>query len=264
MHHPSWITSLLAQRTPPPRIWARPCDSSLPHSTSRSYWTTSTADSLKFPPLLSPLPWKTWSPWLIGGWLHHSLEEAWVPRGISNYIDCDMSKQLKLPRFEGLLGFLGGGTWGKEPACQCRRHKKCRFDPCVGKIPWRRAWQPTPVFLPRESHGQRLVGYSAWGHKESDMTEARTLWHGRDRIPWLDQTTWHFPGAQLLKQYKWSVLRLALLREEGSSFSFPLLPREGLGSHAPFRSTDSPRYLSPSWGRTLWPAWQSGAPPSPA
>ena len=46
------------------------------------------------------------------------------------------------------------------------------FDPWVGKIPWRRKWQPTPVFLPGESHGQRsLVGYSPQGHKESDMTE---------------------------------------------------------------------------------------------
>ena len=42
----------------------------------------------------------------------------------------------------------------------------------VGKIPWRRAWQPIPVFLPGESHGQRsLVGYSPWGHKELDTTE---------------------------------------------------------------------------------------------
>ena len=46
------------------------------------------------------------------------------------------------------------------------------FDPWVVKIPWRRAWQPTPVFLPRESHGQRsLAGYSLWGCKESDTTE---------------------------------------------------------------------------------------------
>ena len=66
-----------------------------------------------------------------------------------------------------------GGTSGKEPACQCRKHKRHRFDPWVGKIPWRRAWQPTPVFLPGESHGQRsLAGYSPWGHKESDTTEA--------------------------------------------------------------------------------------------
>ena len=59
-----------------------------------------------------------------------------------------------------------------EPSCQCRRHKRCEFDPWVGKIPWRRAWQPTPVFLPGESHGQRsLAGCSPWGHKELDTTE---------------------------------------------------------------------------------------------
>ena len=46
------------------------------------------------------------------------------------------------------------------------------LDPGVGKISWRRTWQPTPVFLTRESRGQRsLVGYSPWGHKQSDRTE---------------------------------------------------------------------------------------------
>ena len=46
------------------------------------------------------------------------------------------------------------------------------FDPWGGKIPRRRKWQPTPVFLPGESHGQRnLAGYSPWGCKESDMTD---------------------------------------------------------------------------------------------
>ena len=46
------------------------------------------------------------------------------------------------------------------------------FDPWVGKISWRRAWQPTPIFLPGEFHGQRsLAGHSPWGWKESDMTE---------------------------------------------------------------------------------------------
>ena len=49
-----------------------------------------------------------------------------------------------------LRGFPGGAS-GKEPASQCRRHKKRGFNPWVGKIPWRRARQPTPVFLPRES-----------------------------------------------------------------------------------------------------------------
>ena len=60
----------------------------------------------------------------------------------------------------------------KEPACQCRRLKRLGFHPWVGKIPLRRASQPTPVFLLGESYGQRsLAGYSPWGHKESDMTE---------------------------------------------------------------------------------------------
>ena len=47
-----------------------------------------------------------------------------------------------------------------------------RFDPWVGKIPWKRKWQPTTVFLPGESHGQgSLVGYSPWDRTESDRTE---------------------------------------------------------------------------------------------
>ena len=56
------------------------------------------------------------------------------------------------------------------------QHRRCvrhGFDALVGKIPWRRSWQPTPVFLPGESHCQRsLAGYSPWGRKESDTTEA--------------------------------------------------------------------------------------------
>ena len=60
-----------------------------------------------------------------------------------------------------------GGASGKEPACQCRRHEEM-WVPSLGlEDPWRRAWQPTPVFMPGEPHGQRsLVGYSPWGHKE--------------------------------------------------------------------------------------------------
>ena len=52
---------------------------------------------------------------------------------------------------------------GQEPGLQSRRPG---FEPQVGKIPWRREWQPTPVFLPEESHGQRsLMGYSPWDHR---------------------------------------------------------------------------------------------------
>ena len=61
---------------------------------------------------------------------------------------------------------------GKEPACQYRRHKSHRFDPWVKRIPWRRKWQPPPVFLPGKVHGQRsLVDYSPWGHKELGKSE---------------------------------------------------------------------------------------------
>ena len=57
----------------------------------------------------------------------------------------------------------------KNPLANARER---RIDPWVGKISWNRKRQPTPVFLPGKSHGQRsLAGYSPWGHKESDMTE---------------------------------------------------------------------------------------------
>ena len=80
---------------------------------------------------------------------------------------------------------IAPGTWlsrfpwwlhGKEFTCQCKR---CRFDPWVRKIPWRRKWQPTPVFLPGKFHGQRsLVGYNPWGCKESDTTVEADQQHG--------------------------------------------------------------------------------------
>ena len=78
---------------------------------------------------------------------------------------------LHLPNIKGgLLWWLSG----KEPASQCRRRG---FDPWVRKIPWRRKWQPTPVFLPGKSHGQRsLASCSPGGHEELDTT-------------WLNNTT---------------------------------------------------------------------------
>ena len=71
---------------------------------------------------------------------------------------------LKLINGVGLCWWLRG----KESACQCRR---LRFNPWMGKIPWRRKWRSTPVLLPGKSHGQSSLGsYSPNGHRESDTT----------------------------------------------------------------------------------------------
>ena len=70
-----------------------------------------------------------------------------------------------LGNWEEQLGLLGLPLWlrSKESTCQCRR---CGFDPWVGKIPWKRKWQPTPVFLPEKFYGQRSpVGVSPWSCK---------------------------------------------------------------------------------------------------
>ena len=66
------------------------------------------------------------------------------------------------------MGFPGGSE-GKASTCIAGDLDSI---PGSGRFPWRRKWHPTPVFLPGKSHGQRsLVGYSPWGHKESDTTE---------------------------------------------------------------------------------------------
>ena len=65
--------------------------------------------------------------------------------------------------------FFPGGSVGKESICNSGDPGSI---PGLGKIPWRREWPPTPVFLPGESHGQRsVVGYTPWGCKESVTTE---------------------------------------------------------------------------------------------
>ena len=80
-----------------------------------------------------------------------------------------------LPRDTILLKPLGLPWWLRRYSV-CLQYGRPRFDPRVGNILWRRKWQPIPVLLPRKSCGWRsLVGYSAWGHKESDMTERLTL-----------------------------------------------------------------------------------------
>ena len=74
---------------------------------------------------------------------------------------------------EGLVLGFPGGSDGTESACNAGDQGSI---PGLGKIPWRREWLPTPVFLPGEFHGERsLVGYSPWGCKESDTTRQLRL-----------------------------------------------------------------------------------------
>ena len=77
------------------------------------------------------------------------------------------------PGIEPRCPALQAGLLSTElPGSPVRRHKRCGFDPWVGKIPWSRKQQPTTILLPGESHGQRsLLNYSPWGLKESDTTE---------------------------------------------------------------------------------------------
>ena len=73
-----------------------------------------------------------------------------------------------------------GGTNGREPACHCRSCRRGRCDAGGRRMPWRRAWQPTSVFLPRESHGQRsLVCYIVHRVAESwtQLIQLSRVWH---------------------------------------------------------------------------------------
>ena len=84
---------------------------------------------------------------------------------------------------------ISSGTSG--PARQCKRCKRHAFNPWVGKIPLRKAWQPIPVFFPGKSHGQRrLAGYSPQGPKELDVTEPTQ--HAPIREVILIQIFFHF------------------------------------------------------------------------
>ena len=96
----------------------------------------------------------------------------WVAIAFSNYINYIRFTYYIYIKILYVLGFPVGCS-GKELTCQCRKCKRCRFDPWVRKMSWRRSCQPTPVFFPGESHRQKsLVVCSSLGRTESDNTEA--------------------------------------------------------------------------------------------
>ena len=99
------------------------------------------------------------------GRVEAGMEEG-LPRGRKKLLRV---KDLFIILITGMvLSSPGGSVVKKKISYQCRR---LWLHSWMGKIPWKRKWQPTPVFLPGEFHGQRsLVGYSPWGGKESDIT----------------------------------------------------------------------------------------------
>ena len=89
-----------------------------------------------------------------------------------------------------------GGSSSKEVNCQCRRLRICGINPWVRKIPQRRKWQPTPVFLSGKSCGQRsLMGYSPWGHKVSNTLNM----HVQILCSWAPKSVWMVTAAMKLK-----------------------------------------------------------------
>ena len=113
-----------------------------------------------------------WSP--VAYWVPTKLGSSsfcvlsfWLFRGILDQIN-RLCTQRNLYLYYLYLG-IPDGLVCKESAYQSRRHKGHGFDPWVRKIPWRRAWQTTPIFLPIVSHGQKsLVGHSPWFQKVRD------------------------------------------------------------------------------------------------
>ena len=136
-------------------------------------------------------------------------EAGWqvLPLMIPGFTSCLSSSP---PTF-GLPGWLSG----KESACQCRRHKRHRLDPWVGKIPQSRKWQPTPVFLPGESHRQRsLVGYSPRGHKDVGTAE-----HVHAPPTFKGTGVWNSPASWCIRQMQpcWVVDVLLVIDGRGKT-----------------------------------------------
>ena len=155
-----------------------------------------------------------------------------VPLFANLCTDRELKVGTRTDYFPSVITTLGLLRWcsGKESACQCRRHKRCGFNPWIGKIPWNRKWQPTPALLPGKFHGQRsLVGYSPWDCKELDMIEHTDKMH-------IHMKPLQFSSVQSLSRVQlfatpWTVARQAPLSM--------LFPRQQCWSGLPFPSPGS-------------------------
>ena len=115
---------------------------------------------------------------------------------------------------------------------QCRRHRRLEFKHWVGKISWRREWQPTPVFLPGKSHGQRsLKGYTLWDCKESDRTvciQTQALHAGiRKRKERNIVFCGEGVGVVMRTTYCWQMRELGFIWTALLVLNFSYLPRHG-------------------------------------
>ena len=127
----------------------------------------------------------------------------------------------------GLKDFPGGSE-GKASACNA---EDPGWIPGWGRFPWRRKWQPTPVFLPGKPHGWRsLVGYSPWSHKESDTTEwlhSLTRKRTSSTTPLLEVPLCCHPPVLLAASMAWRVFGAAELRLVSSCLHLPHWPALG-------------------------------------
>ena len=125
-----------------------------------------------------------------GNPLQYSCLENSMDRGAWQAIVHRVTKSWTWLKWLSTWGFPGDAR-DKGRACQCRSHRRQGFNPWIGKIPWRRKWQPTPVFLPGKFYRQRsLAGYSPWRlrvrHDQSNwthMTSKQTIWDGVKKKP---------------------------------------------------------------------------------
>ena len=111
------------------------------------------------------------------------LQDIFLTQGSNLCLLCwqeDLLEKGQLPT-QLFMGFPGGSD-SKEPTCQCRRCKKHGFNPWIRKVPWRRKWQSTPLFLPGKYHGQRsLAGYSP-GVTQNRTQLKRLSMHAQEQV----------------------------------------------------------------------------------
>ena len=142
---------------------------------------------------------------------------------------------------------IPGGTTGKNPACQCRRLKRHGFNPWVRKIPWRRTWQPTPVFLPGESHRGAWWATVHWlhrvGHDWSNFARMHWLSSSLTGQPsWPEVTLWGWTTG-------WELCFLSILR---ASSGLAVLPGVRLSDWHTILYFSAELLEGPGWHRDSW------------